>query len=279
MRSFIEAMFDVENRIAIITGGLGQLGRQYANTLLAAGASVAIFDTKEGEAPSICTKSCIKKAKVYKVDITSLESVKRGVELVVEECSFVKGYGYPSILVNNAAIDAPPGSALGNCTFEDYPEEALDKTWAVNVKGMVFCSQVVGGIMAKKQGGSIINISSIYGNVSPDQRIYEHLEKDGKPFYKPVSYSITKSAVLNLTRYLATYPPWAKKNVRINTLSLGGVYNNQDPRFINNYTGKVPLGRMARENEYNAALLFLASDASSYMTGSNVVIDGGFTSW
>lgn len=128
--------------------------------------------------------------------------------------------------------------------------------------------------MASKKSGSIINISSVYGILSPDQRIYEY---KGKPFFKPVDYSVSKSGIINLTRYLATY--WAKKNVRVNTLTLAGVFNNQDEQFLRNYCAKVPLGRMARFDEYNAAVLFLASDASSYMTGSNIIIDGGFSAW
>jgi NAD(P)-dependent dehydrogenase (short-subunit alcohol dehydrogenase family) len=128
--------------------------------------------------------------------------------------------------------------------------------------------------MARSRGGSIINISSIYGILSPDQRIYEYKEK---PFIKPVTYAVSKSGVMNLTRYLATY--WAQKNVRVNTLTLGGVFNDQDETFLKNYTNKVPLGRMAEQHEYNGAILFLASSASSYMTGANLIIDGGFSCW
>jgi NAD(P)-dependent dehydrogenase (short-subunit alcohol dehydrogenase family) len=144
----------------------------------------------------------------------------------------------------------------------------------VNLKGTFLCCRIIGGHMAANAGGSIINISSIYGILSPDQRIYEYKER---PFFKPLTYSASKSAILNMTRYLATY--WAKKNVRVNTLTLAGVLNNQDKVFLENYTSKVPLGRMANEDEYNGAVLFLASDASSYMTGSNLVIDGGYSSW
>jgi len=246
--------FSLEGKVAIITGGLGQLGRQYTKAIIDAGAKVATFDIVPGSP--------------YLVDITSKESVKKGVEAVV------KDLGVPSILINNAAIDAPPGSAGGSKPFEDYPIDDLDKVFDVNVKGMIICCQEIGKIMAEHKNGSIINISSIYGNVSPDQRIYEYRQPR---FVKPVAYSVTKAAVLNLTRYLATY--WAKDGVRVNTLSLGGVFNNQDPEFLKNYTTKVPLGRMAREDEYNGAIVFLASDASSYMTGSNMIIDGGYIAW
>ena len=128
--------------------------------------------------------------------------------------------------------------------------------------------------MAKNRGGSIINIASIYGILSPDQRIYEY---KSPPFFKPIAYCASKAGVLNVTRYLATY--WAKNNIRVNTLILGGVFNYQDGNFLENYCSKVPLGRMAQQDEYNGAMVFLASDASSYMTGSQIIIDGGFSAW
>ena len=147
----------------------------------------------------------------------------------------------------------------------------------VNVKGLMQCCQVIGGAMASSGRGSIVNISSIYGLVSPDQRIYEYRRKDGMEFYKPLAYAASKSALLNLTRHLATY--WADQMVRVNTLTFGGVFNDQDDEFLEGYCSRVPLGRMAREDEYNGSVVFLLSDAASYMTGSNLVIDGGWTAW
>jgi len=184
-------------------------------------------------------------------------------------------FGNPNILINNAAIDTPPNSDEQDTgPFETYPESSWQIMMDVNLKGTFFACQVIGGHMAKSGGGNIINISSQYGILSPDQRIYEYKEK---PFFKPAAYSVSKAGVLGLTKYLATY--WANHNVRVNTLTLGGVFNHQDETFFNNYVNKVPLGRMAREDGYNGAILFLASDASSYMTGSNLIIDGGYSCW
>ncbi|MCK5629371.1 MAG: SDR family oxidoreductase [Nanoarchaeota archaeon] len=266
-------IFDVEGKTAIVTGGMGQLGTQYVKTLLEAGLKVAVFDIKIDNPNSFYLLN--KKnpnLKIYKVDITKKTSIKNGLKKAMEQ------FGVPSVLINNAALDVPPGTGADeNVPFEQYPEKSLDKTYEANLKGTILCCQIIGEEMADNKGGSIINISSIYGNVSPDQRIYEHLKKGNKGFFKPVSYSITKAGVLGLTRYLATY--WAKKNVRVNSLTLGGVFNNQDKKFVENYSQRVPIGRMAEEDEYNGAILFLASDASSYMTGSNLIIDGGYTSW
>lgn len=265
--------FDVKGKVAVITGGMGQLGRQYSKALLENGARVAIFDinTKDKNAYFISQKDN-PALKFYKTDITKKKEIKESLVKTVKEL------GNPSILINNAALDAPPGASSDeNGPFEIYPQDSWDRAMAVNLKGIFLVCQVVGGFMAKNGGGSIINISSIYGNVSPDQRIYAYRNKGGKVFFKPVSYAVAKAGVINLSRYLATY--WADKKVRVNTLSLGGVFNNQDKRFLKAYCLRVPLGRMARENEYNGAILFLASEASSYMTGTNLIIDGGLTAW
>lgn len=269
-----DPLFSVSGRVAVVTGGFGQLGRQFVTALAQRGAKAVVIDrpaTPEqiaswfGDLAPLITS--------VPADVTnraSLESALAEIEHTV---------GTPQILVNNAALDSPPGApAEENGPFEDYPEASWDKVMEVNVKGVFLCSQVFGGAMARAGRGSIINIASIYGVVSPDQRIYEFKQrKEGKPFFKPVAYSASKSALLNLTRYLATY--WAPQGVRANCLTFAGVFNNQDPDFLAAYCPKVPLGRMANPDEYNGAILFLASDASSYMTGSNVVLDGGFTAW
>ena len=266
-------LFDLSSRVAVVTGAAGQLGTEYVKALIDAGASVAGFDLRPPEEASLAAPRETRRFRHLHADVTS----KASLEQALEETRRL--FGCPDILINNAAIDAPPDAdAHETGPFEEYPEESWDEMMRVNLKGMFLSCQVVGGEMARNGRGSIVNIASIYGILSPDQRIYRYrAERTGKPFYKPVGYSVTKSGVLNLTRYLATY--WAQNGVRVNTLTLGGVYNGQDRTFVRNYSEKVPLGRMARADEYNGPILFLASDASSYMTGANLVIDGGFSSW
>ena len=268
-------MFKLNNRIAIVTGGLGQLGLQFSVILCDYGARVAVIDISEEIKNANHDFGKYLKSghiKIYKADITKRAQIEKTLEDIKMDL------GNPSILVNNAGIDSPPGAyAEENGPFENYPEESLDKVIDVNIKGVFLCCQVFGGEMAKNNYGSIINIASVYGIVSPNQDIYEYKRKDGQLWYKPASYAVTKSAILNLTRYLAIY--WAKKNVRVNTLSPAGIFNNQDKEFLDEYNKRIPFGRMAQEDEMNGAIVFLASDASSYMTGSNLIIDGGWTAW
>jgi NAD(P)-dependent dehydrogenase (short-subunit alcohol dehydrogenase family) len=267
--------FSVQNKVAVVTGGLGQLGRQFSLALVDRGAKVAIFDVQVNEqrvGERFGGKYTEDNLLFFPVDITKRDSIEAGLSQVNAR------WGVPHALINNAALDSPPNApAEENGPFETYPESSWDKVMEVNVKGVFLCCQVVGGQMAAAGRGSIINISSVYGIVSPDQRIYKYRSTDGAPFFKPMVYSVSKSALLNLTRYLATY--WADKNVRVNTLTLGGVFNNQDEKFLKGYCARVPLGRMAYEDEYNGAIIFLVSDASAYMTGANLVIDGGWTAW
>lgn len=268
-------IFSVKDRVVIITGGLGQLGRQFSLALADRGARVAVFDVrvdKEQVAERFGNRSTDDNLLFLPVDITQRSSLEGGLRDVN------KRWGVPHSLINNAALDSPPAAPIEeNGPFETYPETSWEEVMAVNLKGVFLCCQVFGSQMAQAGRGSIINISSIYGIVSPDQRIYEYRNKGDSSFFKPAAYSVSKSGILNLTRYLSTY--WAGANVRVNTLTFGGVFNNQDEGFLKGYCERVPLGRMAREDEYNGAVIFLASDASSYMTGSNLIIDGGWTAW
>jgi NAD(P)-dependent dehydrogenase (short-subunit alcohol dehydrogenase family) len=267
-------LFCIRDRLVVVTGGLGQLGRQYTAALLGHGAKVAILDvvTEHSDMFQEFGEQASSNLLVIPTDVTRRESIAAALSRVEGQ------WGVPHALINNAALDSPPHSpAEENGPFETYPESSWDQVMQVNVKGVFLCAQVIGGRMASEGRGSIVNIGSIYGLVSPDQRIYEYRRHAGSPFFKPVAYSASKSALLNLTRYLATY--WAAQNVRVNTLTLAGVFNDQDAEFLRNYCAKMPLGRMARKDEYNGAVIFLVSDASSYMTGSNMILDGGWTAW
>lgn len=266
MNDEIKSLFSLSGKVAIITGGNGNLGTEFVKTFRSAGAKVAILDVHRTEHKDENILSVV-------VDVTNRDSIEKAVKEVVEKL------GKPHVLVNCAAIDVPPNHSPGKKSGlleTDEAEKHFDKVMEVNVKGTLLCSQVIGNIMADSGGGSIINIASLYGIVSPDQRIYVKKNNENQ-FIKPISYCVSKSAIYNLTRYLATY--WPKRNVRVNTLSFGGVFNNQDPEFVENYCSKVPLGRMAKKDDYNGAVLFLASDASRYMTGASMVIDGGYTAW
>jgi NAD(P)-dependent dehydrogenase (short-subunit alcohol dehydrogenase family) len=225
---------------------------------------VASFDVASGAAPE--------GVRAYEVDVTDSGSVTRAVDEVVAE------WGVPHVLINNAGLDSPPDAPAEEVgPFEEYPEASFEAVMDVNVKGTFLCCQAVGGAMAREGRGSIVNVSSVYGLLSPVQDLYAFRREHGETFVKPVAYSVSKSAVLNLTRYLATY--WAKDGVRVNTLTLSGVWNDQPQEFLDAYAARSPMGRMLDEREALGAVVFLASDASSYVTGSNVVVDGGWSAW
>lgn len=263
-------IFDITEQVVVVTGSSGQLGLQYSKLFLENGAKVIGIDREVNQVMENFEKKFKNTFRFIKTDVTNKLELENALELTIA------GFGIPSTLINNAAIDSPPGSGyLENDFFENYSEEIWDKVMEVNLKGVFLTCQVFGSAMAKNKSGSIINISSIYGLVSPDQSIYQYKRDRGEVFYKPISYSASKSGVLNLTRYLATY--WARSGVRVNSLTLGGVLNNQEQAFLDSYCSRVPIGRMALEDEYNGAIIFLSSKASSYMTGSNLIIDGGWT--
>ncbi len=269
-------IFSVQDYIAIVTGGMGQLGKQFVKTLAERGARVAIFARHIPEPAQICEvfPECCKRIIAISVDITKKKSIQDGLDVVL------KKWGTPHVLINNAGLDTQPSAPPEvSGPFENFPEEVFREVVEVNLVGTFLACQVVGAAMAKEGRGSIINIGSIYGMLSPVQDIYAYkAEKTGIPFVKPVAYCASKSGIYNLTRYLATY--WASKGVRVNTLTPSGVWRStQDPEFQANYCARIPIRRMAREDEFNGAIIFLASQASSYMTGSNLVIDGGWTAW
>jgi NAD(P)-dependent dehydrogenase (short-subunit alcohol dehydrogenase family) len=252
-----DELFSLEARIAIVTGGAGQLGSEIVRGLEARGARVAVFDLE---------------AEPFHVDVTDRAAIEHATEEVISDL------GVPHVLVNAAALDSPPDAPAEEVgPVESYPEESFDAVMDVNVKGTFLCCQVVGARMAAEGRGSIVNISSVYGMLSPVQDLYEFRRRAGDEFYKPIAYSVSKSALYNLTRYLATY--WAKSGVRVNTLTLAGVANEQPREFVEAYTSRMPLGRMADAREVVGPVVFLASDASSYVTGANLVADGGWSAW
>ena len=247
-------LFDLSGQMAIVTGARGRLGREYVRTLSMAGAKVAAFDIDD-------------------FDVTNRAAVEDAVARAAASL------GTPTILVNNAGMGSSPVAAgTENGPFEDYPEVAWDTMIDSHLKGSLFVAQAfvrqfkAGGATA----GSIINVSSTYGLVSPDQAVYEYKRGAGVPYFKPVGYSVAKSGVLNFTRWLAEYG--APLGIRANTLVPGGVKEDgHAPEFVTEYVKRTPLGRMAEASDYNGAVLFLASRASSYMTGAMVVVDGGWT--
>lgn len=271
----MDPLFDLEGRVAVVTGGMGQLGIEYCCALVARGVKVAVFDLSDKpKMDDLRFVAGLDSGTIvpYTVDITEIEQIRSATQAVTET------WKAPAILINNAALDSPPDAPQDEVgPFETYPVSSFDQVMDVNVKGTFLCCQVVGAGMAKEGRGSIINISSVYGLLSPRQDIYEFRRSDGETYYKPVAYSVSKSAVLNLTRYLATY--WAKSGVHVNTLTLSGVYNNQPQEFLDAYCPMVPMGRMAQADDIIGAIIFLASDASRYMTGSNLIVDGGYTAW
>jgi len=262
--------FNLTGRVAIVTGGAGLLGSEFCRTLAEAGAAVVVADLAAGSALSVAES--LPRAFPFPLDVTDPASCAALVETTLKE------FGRLDILVNSAALDpkvSSDGAVRDASSFENYSLEAWKTALEVNLTGMFLATQAAVKPMKAQGKGSIINICSTYGLVAPDQRIYQ---KPGQPpQYKPVYYSVTKAGVLGFTRYLAAY--YAGTEIRVNALTPGGVFNDHDGTFVANYSAKTILGRMARKDEMNGALLFLASDASSYMTGSNVVVDGGWTAW
>jgi NAD(P)-dependent dehydrogenase (short-subunit alcohol dehydrogenase family) len=267
-------LFRLDGHVAIVTGGLGRLGSQYARALTEAGAAVALFDVSD-RPTSIVDGLTRANARLstHIVDATKREDVDRAVAEVVGR------FGAPTVLVNNAGLGSSPAdAALETGPFEQYPESAWDAMLESHLKSALVVSQSF--IAAYRAGGraagSIINVSSTYGVVSPDQAVYDYRRRDGSEYFKPVGYSVAKAGMLNFTRWLAEY--CAPFGVRVNTLVPGGVREaGHAPEFIAEYEKRTQLGRMANDDDYNGAIVFLASKASAYMTGATLVVDGGWT--
>lgn len=269
--NFINKLFSLENRTVILTGSAGRLGTRFAHILSQAGADVILVDLENKENKKL-EETLARKYKTnpmsINVDISKEADVKRLKREVMSK------YKKIDVLINNAHF-VPREHPQRDAPFEQYPLELWDKTISINLRGLFLCCKEIGEVMRKQNKGVIVNISSIYGIVGADQRIY------GKSrLNSPAFYSATKGAMVNLTRYLAAY--WRGKNIRVNTLTLGGVYDSKlhkDKEFVKRYSEKTILGKMANKEDYDGALLFLTSNASSYMTGANLIVDGGWTAW
>jgi NAD(P)-dependent dehydrogenase (short-subunit alcohol dehydrogenase family) len=272
--------YDLTGRTALVTGAGGLLGRQHTAALVDAGARVVVTDIgpSQCEAAIAAVRAIAPGADLVPVtiDVTSQESVQAAAfDLTSRGISI-------DILVNNAAIDPKVTSTPGvmhSSRFEAFPVPQWQMEIAVGLTGAMLCSQIFGGAMAKRGRGVILNIASDLGVIAPDQRIYRqpNIARSEEQPVKPVTYSVIKHGLIGLTKYLATY--WADRGVRVNAISPGGVFNNQDPAFVERLTRLIPMGRMAHVDEYRSAIQFLCSDASSYMTGQNMVIDGGRSVW
>ena len=266
-------IFDIKNKNIVLTGSAGFLGSHYADFLSANGANLILIDIDEKKNKKL-EKSIKSKYKIkcrsYACDLTNINEIKSLKKSVLNDFKII------DVLINNAAYTTKSSirQQSKKTSFEEFPIDTWQNSLSVNLTAVFLFCQEFGKIMLKQHSGNIVNISSIYGIVGADQGIYEKTN-----FNLPVSYAATKGSIINLTKYLAAY--WQKKNIRVNTLSLGGVkdptYHNSN--FIKKYSNKTMLGRMANKSDFDGALLFLISNASSYVTGTNLVVDGGWTAW
>ena len=273
----VQQLFDLSGRVAIVTGGAGLLGYYHGAILAAAGAHVVLLDLgiadPAGRAAQLNGAYGVECAGL-EADVTSEASLTGVRDLIIDK------FGRIDILINNAANNPKVEDSEGKnwSRLENFPIEVWDVDIRVGLTGAFLCSRVFGAEMVKRGSGVIVNVSSDLGVIAPDQRLYrnEGLAEDAQPV-KPVTYSVVKTALIGLTRYLATY--WSSAGIRVNSISPGGVLNGQPEEFLDRLNQLIPMGRMANRDEYQGAILFLCSDASSYMTGSNLVIDGGRTCW
>lgn len=268
----------LKGQVAVVTGGAGLLGSEHAIALLESGAVTAIADIDSAASEGLATKleerygegSCL----ALRMDVTDQDSIRSAQESLLDR------FGRIDILINNAAIDpkVKDDQMIEATRLEYFSDEDWQFQLDVGLTGAFLCCQIFGYWMAQNGGGVILNIASDLSILAPDQRIYRRdgVAEDRQPV-KPVTYSVIKAGLIGLTRYLATY--WADRNVRVNALSPGGIYVNQPEDFVKRLSNLIPMGRMARRDEYRGAIKFLCSDASSYMTGQNIVMDGGRSVW
>ena len=271
--------FKINQKVCIITGGAGLLGQKHAEAVIEGGGIPVLLDISkevlDRALDSLLDKYPDAEIVTYVVDITNREAL----ETVQKDLS--NRYGHIDILINNAANNPKmekKEANFGNIRFDNFPLEIWDADILVGLTGAFLCAQVFGTVMEKQQSGVILNISSDLGIIAPDQRIYRKAGlEDAEQTIKPVTYSVIKHGLLGLTKYLATY--WADKGIRVNAICPGGIYNGQEEEFLKKLTNLIPMGRMADKDEYKCTVLYLISDASSYMTGSTVIVDGGRTCW
>lgn len=270
----------IPGRVVIITGGAGLLGRKHAEAVIEGGGIPVLLDIADEylsrARETLAEKYPGKKVECQKANITDRQQVETVGNVLLEK------YGHIDGLINNAANNPKVEGTSENMKpirFENFPMHMWMNDLAVGLTGAFVCSQVFGAVMAEnKRGGVILNISSDLGIIAPDQRIYRREGlPDDEQTVKPVTYSVIKHGLIGLTKYLATY--WAERGVRANALCPGGVFNGQNDEFLTKLTNLIPLGRMANVDEYKSTVLYMLSDASSYMTGSTVIVDGGRTCW
>jgi len=271
LKNIIYEKFSLSRKVIVLTGSAGRVGSRFSEVLSAAGANVVLVDI-DSEKNVKLEKSLKQKYSVepYAIncDITVLDDVKKLVKKILQKYKKIDG------LINNAHF-VPREHPQKDAPFESYPFELWDKSVTANHRGLFLCSKEIGKIMRKQKKGVIVNISSIYGITGPDQKIYDKSGLNSPPFY-----SFTKGGMVNFTRYLASY--WHGKNIRVNTLTLGGIFDKKlhtNKKFVKNYAEKTMIGRMSTKEDYDGAILFLLSDASGYMTGANLVVDGGWSAW
>ena len=271
MKDIIHEKFSLAGKVIVLTGSAGRVGSRFAEVLSAAGANVVLVDIDERRNSKLeknLKQKYNAKPLAINCNISEPNEVKKLTKKILQEYKKIDG------LINNAHF-VPREHPQKDASFESYPFELWDNSVTINHRGLFLCTQEIGKVMSRQKKGVIVNISSIYGITGPDQRIYDKSGLNSPPFY-----SFTKGGMVNLTRYLAAY--WHGKNIRVNTLTLGGIFDEKlhtNKEFVKNYAEKTMVGRMSRKKDYDGAILFLMSDASEYMTGANLVMDGGWSSW